>query len=73
MEKLYIVYQEDSDNIFLVKANNKKKAIDMVYQNYIKPFQKDDIKRGYAPCLKSDLTAKSTIELLGNDEIVMLT
>lgn len=73
MEKLYIIYKDDSTDVFLVKANNKKEAINNVYQTYIKPFQKEEKERGYSPYLKSDLSAKSTDELLGNDNITLIT
>jgi hypothetical protein len=73
MEKLYIVYKDNTTDVYLVKANNKKEAINIAYQTYIKPFQKDEKERGYRPYAKSDLSAKSTDELLGTDNIAMIT
>lgn len=74
MENLYIAYQDDSVDVFLVKAKNKGEAIDIVYQTYIEPFQTNEYKkREYKLYLKSELRVKTPEELLGDGKITMLT
>lgn len=62
MEKIYIVYVEE--DIFLVKASNKKEAVNMLYTDWIKPMN--------SLIKKSDIKTLTPEEVLGNNKIDIL-
>ena len=52
-EKLFIVYDDNSEEIYLVKASSKNNARDIVYNEYIIPYA--NYNRGYISTKKSEL------------------
>lgn len=60
MIKYYIVTAPsyDFDNAFIVKANNKKEAINIVFKKHFEWRNPEVIEEGYSPYLKQDLEAE---------------
>ena len=48
----------DKNDIFIVRANSKKEAIDIVWSEYFKKDNKKSIEMGYLPVFKKMLYAE---------------
>ena len=48
----------DFNNLFIIKANNKKEAIEKIFENHFKPENTQENKdKGYKPYAKCELIA----------------
>lgn len=58
--RYYIVECADAawDNLFVVMAQNKQEAIDIVFEEHIEPSNERHKGLGYLPYTKKDLSAK---------------
>ena len=72
MENIYIVYVSHQD-IYIVKANTQKEAIDIVFNTEIKPFNEKLAKKGYLPPARIAMTAILIDNLIGDENCVCLT
>ena len=72
MENIFIVYVNHHD-IYMVKANTQKEAIDIVFNTEIKPFNEKLAKKGYLPPARTDMTAILIDNLIGDEKCICLT
>jgi hypothetical protein len=68
---IFLVTHENlgRDKHYIVEAENKKDAIDKVYNLYFLPFVKSDKKEGYKPVYKKELLCININKEISNKKI----
>lgn len=69
-EKIFIVYDDNSEEIYLVKAKTKNNARDIVYDAYIIPYSNNN--RGYISSTKSELRVETIDDSFNGQKVVCL-
>jgi hypothetical protein len=69
--KYYIIEDTNGDwnNIFVVKANNKKEALSKLWENM--DYDNQEVVDGYVPHYKKDFTIDELDEIFENDMAIL--
>lgn len=73
--KYYLIEVDGTSDQYLVKANNKKEAKEIIWNRWFKDKNKEDIANGYTPIYKNEINDIALSEYdkeLETDGFVML-
>lgn len=68
--RYYVVFVDGCqwNDTFIVKANNKKEAINIVWNDYFIDDNVDSKKNGFAPTLKKEILAEKLEDMFDNKD-----
>ena len=70
-EKIFIVYDDNAEDIYIVKAKTENDARNIVYEKCIEPVSL--YRRGYISSHKKDLRVDELSELFDTANVICLT